>query len=206
MQRIIIYSIVLILGSCNSSRIIENKKQGKHQLLTPVEYVQWVEAEENGLKIRQQEGRYIYELQYQPLEYLTVLQEKSNKISDSVLKQGIEERGNFQYFTFKMSTVSGKGILSDKDVAIENKEHYLLSGLQQDMMLLSGKDTLQCVMLHFESSNNFIPYDLCVLAFEPSEQEQDITFLFHADKYADDWVRIPIERQNINRIPKLKTK
>lgn len=174
--------------------------------LPPVEYVQWVRDERNGLRIKKQDGAYMYELQYQPVEYLVVLQERSEKIKASTLKEEAAKRGDLQYFTFKMLSVQGKGILSDKNLFIENKEIYLLSGLQQDLMLAEGKDTLQCVMLHFEAANNLVPYDQCVLAFEKSENpKSDITFLFRTEKYADGWVKIPIKRENLNRIPKLKT-
>ncbi len=182
-----------------------NKETEKSELI-PVEYIQWVRNEKNGLKISKQEGIYLYELQYQPIEYLVVLQERSEEIKASTLKEEMEKRGDLQYFTFKMSSTKGKGILSDKDLAIENKEIYLLSGLQQDIMLAEGQDTLKCVMLHFESSNNLVLYDQCVLAFEKSENPKaDITFLFRTEKYTDGWVKIPIKRENINRIPRLKT-
>lgn len=174
--------------------------------LTPVKYVQWVRDERNGLRVIKQEGSYIYELQYQPVEYLVVLQERSEKIKASTLKEESEKRGDLQYFTFKMSSAKGKGILSDKDLFIENKDIYLLSGLQHDIMLATGQDTLACVMFHFEASNNLVPYDQCVLAFEKSENpSSDITFLFRTEKYADGWVKIPVKREHINRIPKLKT-
>jgi len=224
-KKIIFYTLLLLplIVSCKSTHSGKNEgqddsraesnstfnffnKETESRELTPIEYVQWVRDERNGLRISKQEGAYIYELQYQPVEYLVVLQERSEKIKASTLKEEAEKRGDLQYFTFKMSTTKGKGILSDKDLFIENKDIYLLSGLQQDIMLAEGKDTLECVMLHFEASNNLVPYDQCVLAFEKSENPaSDITFLFRTRKYADGWVKIPVKRENINRIPKLKT-
>ncbi len=225
-KKIIFYTLLLLqlIVSCKSSTLSGKNngqedsdtetssffdffsKEPDNRELTPVEYVQWVRDERNGLKISQQEDKYIYELQYQPIEYLVILQERSEEIKASTLKDEAEKRGDLQYFTFKMSSTKGKGILSDKDLFIENKDIYLLSGLQQDIMLAEGKDTLNCVMFHFEASNNLVPYDQCVLAFEKSENpESDITFLFRTQKYADGWIKIPIKRENINRIPKLKT-
>ncbi|MDR1729697.1 MAG: hypothetical protein LBR52_03450 [Prevotellaceae bacterium] len=181
-------------------------KEPENKELTPAEYVQWVRDERNGLRVNRQEGAYTYEIQYQPVEYLVVLQERSEVIAASTLKEEAERRGDLLYFTFKMSSEKGKGILSDNDLVIENKDIYLLSGLQQDIMLAEGQDTLECVMLHFESSNNLVPYDQCVLAFEkPGNPASDFTFLFRTEKYAGGWVKIPIKRESINRIPKLKT-
>jgi hypothetical protein len=181
-------------------------KETENRELTPLEYVQWVRDERNGLRINKQVDSYIYELQYQPVEYLVLLQERNDEIKASELKKETEERGDLQYFTFKMSSTKGKGILSDKDLFIENKDIYLLSGLQRDFMLTEGQDTLECVMLHFEASNNLVPYDQCVLAFEKSGNPvSDITFLFRTEKYAEGWIKIPVKREDINKIPKLKT-
>ena len=174
--------------------------------LNPREYAGWIENEKKGLKVRRQQASYFYELQYQPLEYLVVIQERTEKIQKKVLKEELEKRGEFLYFTFKMSTEKGTGILSDKEIQFEDKDRYLLSKMQDDLMLLDGKDTLDCVMFYFEPSNNLIPYDQCVLAFEkPQRTKNDITFLYRTDKYLKGWVRMEIKRKNINKIPSLKT-
>ena len=189
-----------LLSSCKTKHFLGKEK------LSPVEYVQWIENKENGLKVSWKDEAYLYELQYQPTEYLVVRQTKSRQITSSALKEGVQKRGELLYFTFKMWNEKGRGILSDKNLEIENKNSYLLSGLQNDIMLLAGKDTVRCVMLHFESANNLIPYDQCVLAFEPvANDKEDIVFLFRTDKYKEGWVRMTVKRENIRKIPKLKT-
>lgn len=175
--------------------------------LPPIEYARWIENKKNGLNISQQQGSFIYELQYQPVEYLVVLQERKEQIEPNLLKEEVEKRGDLLYFTFKMyNTADGKGILSNENIEIENKESYLLSGIQNDFVLLNNQDTLSCVMCYFERSNNLIPYDQCVLAFEePRDLKKDITFLYRTDKYQKGWVKINIKRKDINKVPQLKT-
>jgi regulatory protein YycI of two-component signal transduction system YycFG len=222
-KKIFIYIIMPILFfSCHSLGITEkgNRKEKdkkstsffdsftkeEKKELTPIEYVRWVEDKKNGLRITHQEGAFFYELQYQPLEYLVVMQERTEQIEASLLKEEMDKRGDLQYFKLKMYTEKGKGLLSRDELNIENKELYLLSGLQQEMMLLQAGDTLRCVMFHFESSNNLVPYDQCMLAFEePSDSKTDILFIYRTNKYENGGVRIPIKRENINRIPQLKT-
>jgi hypothetical protein len=192
--------MMILLSSCRSSNVPGKRK------LQPADYVQWIESKENGLKVNLEDKPYIYELQYQPIEYLAVMQLRNPQILSSALKEEMEKRGDLQYFTLTMRNEKNRGILSDKDLEIENKSSYLLSGLQKDMMMLSGQDTLRCVMLHFESANNLVPYDLCVLAFEPSvNYKEDIVFLLRTDKYKKGWVRMTIKRKDIKMIPKLKT-
>ena len=141
-HKIIFYLLLLVqlIVSCKSITIRQKEihsksnsfnKETENRELAPIEYVKWVRDEKNGLRVLKQEGIYIYELQYQPVEYLVVLQERSEEIEAYTLSEEIEKRGDLQYFTFKMSTTTGKGILSDRDLIIENKDIYLLSGLYQ---------------------------------------------------------------------------
>jgi len=174
--------------------------------LSPIEYVHWVEDAHNGLRVKKQQGSFIYELQYQPLEYLVALQERKEELEKSVLEKEIEERDGFEYFTLKISTIRGKGLSSDEKIIIANKEWYFLSGMQKDITMLCGDDTIKCAMLHVELSNNFIPYDQCLLAFEkPKNSGKDIRVIFRTDQYEKGCVELNIKRKSINKTPKLKT-
>jgi hypothetical protein len=201
MKNIVFFVLVVtILLSCRTTDFL-----GKEKLL-PEDYVQWVENKENGLRIDMEDEPYMYELQYQPIEYLVVRQIRSPQITSAALKEGTQKRNGLLYFTLKMWTKDGKGILSDKNLIIENKNSYLLSGLQNDMILLAGSDSLHCVMLHFESANNLIPYDQCVLAFEkPKVEKENLVFLLRTDKYKQGWLKITVKKQDIKNTPKLKT-
>ncbi len=201
MKKIILLVLMIAaLASCKTKHILTTTK------LPPIRYVEWIENEANGLRIKQQDFPYSYELQYQPLEYLAVRQARKLEITVSEIKEEEQKRGDLLYFTFKMRNTQGRGILSDKELQIENKDSYLLSGLQKDLMLVTGQDTSNCVMLHFESANNLIPYDQCVVAFEAlANDKEDIVFLFRTDKYRKGWVKMIIKREDIKKIPPLKT-
>lgn len=111
-----------------------------------------------------------------------------------------------QYFNFKLSTLAGTPVFSDKKTEVENKTNYLLSGMQKDLFLLEGTDTLRCRMFHFEGANGVLPYDNCVLAFDKNEDtNKDRTFLYRADKLGLGWIKMVIKAADINQIPKLKT-
>ena len=174
--------------------------------LKPAEYARWIENKENGLYIIQQQGQYIYELQYQPVEYSVIMQERKEELPASLLKEEIKKRGDLQYYTFKMSNINGMGICSNKELNIDKKEIYLLSGMQNDFKIIEKGDTINCAMFHFETANNLIPYDLCVLAFEKVNKKiEDKIFLFRTDKYKKGWVKMEIKAENIKKIPKIKT-
>ncbi|MDR1680053.1 MAG: hypothetical protein LBR81_09820 [Prevotellaceae bacterium] len=199
----VITSVLLIalFASCRTIGVL------RQEALQPIDYVRWIENKDNGLKIDMEDSPYLYELQYQPVAYLAIRQTNNPQITPAALKQAIDNRGDYLYFSLKMQKQGERGILSDMDINSVNKNSYLLSGIQNDMFVLSGGDSLQCVMSHFESANSLIPYDRCVLAFEkPKDEKDDLVFLFRTDVYRRAWLRIPIKRENINKIPQLKIK
>lgn len=174
--------------------------------LPPPKYAAWVEDETNGLYKIREDDKYILSLQYKPIDYITVMRERTPKISKEKVQKTREELGNMEHFNFKLSTRAGKPALSNRDVQFDNKDIYLMSGMQKDLFLLEGKDTLYCRMFHFEGANGILPYDNCVLAFDKSKQpDEDKIFLYRADKLGLGWITIPIKADAINNIPKIKT-
>ncbi len=185
--------IIWLLASC----------QDKVQ---PATYAKWVENQENGLRQTQIVEDYIFSLQYKPIEYMVALQERTPKLQTNVLKREKEKMEGLQYFNFKLSTLSGNPALSNEKIDFEDKNRYLTSGMQKDLFLLEGTDTLQCRMFHFEGANGILPYDNCVLAFDKNEDNnKDRTFLYRADKLGLEWIKMTIKAEDIQRIPQLKT-
>jgi hypothetical protein len=174
--------------------------------LSPQEYAQWVEDPANGLNITKSEKGYRFNLHYQPIEYIVALQLRQSEIREDVLKQETEKMKDLQYYTFKLSTATGHPVFSGDSLQFPEKMIYLLSGMQKDMVLLEGKDSLPCKLFHFEEANGVLPYDNCVLAFEKTKgAEHDKTFLYKAEKLGIDWIKIPLKATEISKIPKLKT-
>ncbi len=185
--------IVLVIASC----------QDKVQ---PATYAKWVENQENGLRHTQTVEDYIFSLQYKPIEYMVALQERTTKLHTTVLEREKEKMEGLQYFNFKLSTLSGSPALSNEKTDFEDKTRYLMSGMQKDLFLLEGTDTLRCRMFHFEGANGILPYDNCVLAFDKNKKtDTDKTFLYRADKLGLGWIKMTIKAEDIQRIPQLKT-
>lgn len=169
-------------------------------------YAEWIENKNNGLHQSLTTDNHVFTLQYKPIEYMIAMRERTPKIRKEVLDEAKTEMGDMEYFNFKLSTIAGKPALSDREVQIDDKDIYLLSGMEKDLFLLEGEDTLYCRMFHFEGANGILPYDNCVLAFDESKQpDKDKTFLFNAHKLGLDWISIPIKAEAIKNIPKMKT-
>ncbi len=174
--------------------------------LTPKEYAQWVENPDHGLSITKKEKNYQFTLAYKPIEYLVALQQRQEQLPAELLEKEMKKMKDMQYYTLKLSTTTGKPVFSGDALHFPEKEIYLLSGIQKDMVLLEGTDSLPCRIFHFEGANGFLPYDNCVLAFDKTANiQKDKTFLYKADKLGMDWIKIIIKADDINKLPKLKT-
>jgi hypothetical protein len=190
---LIVFLLGTLLSSCSDG-------------LSPQEYAAWVEDPAHGLVITKDEKNYQFTLNYKPIEYIVALQLRKSEISTTLLKEETEKMKDMQYYTLRMSTKDGHPVFSDGGLNFPEKEIYLLSGIQQDICLLEGKDTIHCKLFHFEGANGLLPYDNCVMGFDKTaELKKDKTLLYKADKLGMDWVRITIKADDINRIPKLKT-
>jgi len=179
---------------------------GCQEKVQPATYAKWVENKANGLHQTQITDNYMFSLQYKPIEYMVALQERTPKLPTTILQREKEKMEGLQYFNFKLSTLTGTSVSADKKTDFEDKTNYLLSGMQKDLFLLEGTDTLHCRMFHFEGANGILPYDNCVLAFDKNNNpDTDRTFLYRADKLGLGWIKMVIKAADINQIPQLKT-
>src|SRR5882757_3682846 len=65
------------------------------------EYVQWVESEQSGLHVKKTIGDYTFEVQYKPLDYAVLQDERRNDLKESELQKGKEAISDMQYYTFR---------------------------------------------------------------------------------------------------------
>lgn len=174
----------------------------------PKDYVKWVEDENNGLKAKKNIGVYSFELQYKPLEYVVLREQKNKLTNNDMLLSETEKIKDLQYFTFRI------GVPGSNDEAIKNgaanyseyqkRVNYFSLQMQQDLRLIDGTDTLACVLHHFERTYGVDPYSTFVLAFEKGEKEnQSKTFIYNDNVLGVGPVKFTIDSEKFKNIPHL---
>lgn len=184
---------------------------GERQSLRPADYVHWVEDPSNGLKTEKRIGEYLFVLQYKPLEYLVLKTTKDINITAARLEEEKKEIEELQYYTFQVGEAEGSSdgltVGASESSEFYGRIQYFTSAVQRDFKLVEGKDTLPCVLHHFERTYGLTPYTSFVLGFPKSRKvsAEDKTFIYEDKVIGSGTIKITIPASCINNIPHLIT-
>lgn len=184
------------------------------EALEPVPYTSWVENEDNGLRSSKVMGEYKLTLQYKPVEYVIVREEKTEAIKASVVHDRTKQLGQMQYYNLRLEpavpgiNVSDIGVISDTDHA--ERINYFTFGMQENIYLVDGGDTLGCKLFQYERTYDLAPYIDFVLAFELPDSSKtgtpaDKVFVLDGTRLGIGPVRFQIDEHALTNIPALIT-
>lgn len=148
---------------------------GKRELV-PLDYVQWVEDEENGLKQTRFFGDYEIHVQYKPVEYIVALEKKDPELKEEVLDERKKELDGFQYYHIRYSITDKSKDFMKYNIRSEQEYYermnYLSFGFQNDIRLFDGKDTLPCVLFNCVRNYGLSPHVDFEVGFEKSTENR----------------------------------
>jgi hypothetical protein len=175
------------------------------------EYAMWIENTDNGLSIKKEIADFEFRLIYKPIDYVIAYEYKKGGLQkDSIVKRK-EHLKNYQYYTLKIKSTTDNelmraGIQSDNEYY--ERLEYFTSNMQDDMVLVDGKDTLPCVLYHFERNYGVSPYNTMVMAFEDkvkqNEKTNDKLFIYDDKILGTGKIAIKINGTDIDNSPALK--
>lgn len=181
--------------------------------LDPIKYIQWVENEQNGLSIDKEIGDLIFNVQYQPLDYVILRQNQKTSIDSESYKKIKGEVEGLLYFNFSISTIKDQKSPLYYNISAAEEYQYRVSyfsfEVSNDFKLVIANDSLPCVLHHFERTYNIIPKVTFVLAFEKPENfseeslRNDFQFIYNDKIFDVGKIQIKLENKKIRRIPKL---
>ena len=134
-----IFSIGFLLLACKSK-------------LSPKEYVKTIRSEEMGLVQSSGNENFNFSVQYKPLEYIAVLEQRDNASEETVASRTKELKG-LQYYNIKIQSLKGEDVLKSgiqEEKEYYNRLNYLSTFLKQDLYIIQGKDTLSPALYQFE--------------------------------------------------------
>jgi len=160
--------VIILICSCQKRR------------LSPSDYVSFITDSKNELNIRKNVGKYIVRSQYEPVDYLALLEigKSANSISRSEFESVKRRFEKLSCFTFSISDTNSGGdlIRSMLKDTLEKRQltNYLNFEMQKDLLLIQGSDTSACVLFHYEHSYGISSENRFVLGFENKNEGLDI--------------------------------
>lgn len=196
----------------NSSEIENGYLPSKNAALMEVKnYVHWVQDAQHGFRKEKAIGDLTFSAQFKPFEYIVCLEEKKNELADSLVRLMVSELNEMQYYDLKITLNKSEGeLLKYKLTSAQqytDRVNYFAFGLQNDIQLIEGSDTLPCTLYHFERTFDASPACILLLGF-PIDRHKvpaDKTLVLYDRTFNSGLIKFTFSKDQLKKLPKLKT-
>ena len=143
--------------------------------LKPSDYVEWFSDPMHQFVQEEKYHDMRYKVLYKPKEYVICMEERTNDLSSTCMKNKLLAMQGFEYFDLQISLLdSSKNIWnhqSKDSVECDKQLNYFSFDMEKDIYLVSKQDTFSCQMFHFERSNGLTPYYQFLMGFAISSSQ-----------------------------------
>lgn len=94
------------------------------------------------------------------------------------------------------------GIVTNDEASFENRVAYYSFGMQKDISLISGMDTIPCTAYHYERNYGISPQNHFMLGFRTS-RVKDVVLVYHNQLLATGPVKFALKEQDLTYHPKI---
>jgi hypothetical protein len=225
MKRYFIIPAVLIILSCKKEgtslnmtesestsefRSGSNYSKKMPESMRAEELIVFVEDEANPFSAKKKIGDIAYSVQYKPHDYIIALENISKPLSAKNIESRRSEIKDMDYFTLRIKSDDFKGEMlryriQDGDEYYSRLQYYM-SAMQKDVYLKCGKDSLPCLLYHFERTFGIAPDLVFSLGFERSATKapDDRVFVFEDRIFGGGTIKINFNKEIFSDYPKLK--
>lgn len=188
--------------SCNSVKKVD-----------PIEYIKWVEDENNGLKRTKEIGDYVFELQYQPIDYMALREVNDiNNVNRAEMDSIKKQLEALDYYKLKIKSSGDAANPLSTGLGSNDEYYYRLeyfaNEVKTDLSLVNGNDTFYCVLHHFEYNHNIVPYHTILIGFENirTKEIENRTFIYDDNIFGVGNIKFTFDKTDLKNIPELSLK
>ena len=211
-----LYSILIFLClfilSCREDS--KNNQHADNLITQPVldkqDYMDWCKKKGGSLKKTKELEDITFSLNYKPAELIACIEEVTDKAKPDDLEKNIDELDGLDYYDFKIQITSGMGELLKYQVAsssdYDNRVTYCAFGIEKDIKMVEGNDTISCALFHFERAYDVVPYATFLVAFPKSKTPfAERTFIYEDKIFNKGIIKFTYTQEDLSQIPKMKT-
>jgi hypothetical protein len=159
--------------------------------LSSQDYIRWVRDYDNGLHVRKEANVFVFDVQYQPIEYLklssqnnSIVSEQSDSLQYYILRIGMKQ-GDDDIISYQVQNMSEK----------QQRLYYYSYLFQNNIYLEDNEVKLPCVLFHFEQSD-LESARTFVLGF-PKSFSDEPSLVIDSRFFGSLPIKIKIDRHNI---------
>lgn len=183
------------IPGCNDPEQVRTKGssqelQHTNTVLPIDDFVKWTAAKENELSKTKELNELNFKLSFMPAHSLAYIELKGEKYSAAVFDSVCRDYSQMSYFNLRIETPNRNGELLKYDLhngqEYNDRITYMSFGMQRDIYLVQGNDTLYPGLYHFERIFEIAPYATVMLAFDNSKFKQENEFTIVYDDHLFD--------------------
>ena len=181
--------------------------------LSPVDYVQWVQDEKNPLTKTKSIDGFEFTAQYRPVLYQAIQELKATgKLQTASIQTKAKEYEGLRTFIFRIATSDHKTDVLKADIATPQeyykKLQYFTSSMQNDFLLVVGRDTVRSAFVNFERTYSASPFSTFTVAFDTPQNKDHkenipLTLIYQDQILGTGPVHISFSASDFNHTPQL---
>lgn len=166
-------------------------------------YIEWLRDYEHGAHARLAADDFVFDLQYQPSEYV-LLQRGMRNLPRAAEQEELQKISDIQYYTLVVSVRGGNDLLAyhaGNAIEKQQRQYYFSYRFQNDIVLEENGKELPCVLFHFELTGDGGKGRTFVLGFENTgENADEAKVVIRSELFGALPVRIKISKTNIPQV------
>ena len=174
-----------------------------------MEYVSWVENNENELHISKEIDGILYNIQYRPVDYIVAKEKRKLELPKVELEERVSKLNGAQYYSLRLNKAEGnEDILLYKIQGEQDyyeRVNYCNAAMAEDIKLIEGKDTLYCTLFQYVPTYGVAPYADFVFSFDDKKYQGDKILLFNDRIFGAGELQFQIKEDAIKNIPDIIT-
>jgi hypothetical protein len=160
------------------------------------DYIKWVRDPKNGLHTIKESSGFVFDLQYQPSDYVWLQSSEKGQINS------VYQPDNIQHFMLTVSLTNPALDLINSNIdnngEKQEKLYYFSYQFQNDIQLEENGKSLPCVLFHFERPQDLKNGRTFLLGFENQDQKVKVAkVVIQSEQFGSLPIRIKVNKENI---------
>ena len=177
--------------------------------VTVQEFVDWCADDDHKLNKLKEISDMKYNLSYLPAETMAFLELRKETYDFSKFQKAKEGYSEMTYFNFKIEALNARTELLKYKLSspaqYDERVKYMAFGVEKDIYLVQGTDTLNPGLCHFERIFEVAPHGTLLFGFDNTQFDKDkeFTIVYNDRLFGKGFVKFNYKNKQLINLPKI---